>query len=287
MVFANDQATHRQFQITHRTIYALIGLLILGLGGISAAIWFSYWGYTNHDSMTKLQQENDQLKEANQRYLDATIETEKKLRYFDEKTTKLAQFVGVEPDNIQRGGIGGADVFEDSQLNQFLRYDLGLLANRTAALEERLGSLDTSFQEHRETLNSTPSIIPTRGWISSSFAYRRDPFTQKRTFHNGIDISCPKGTPIYAPANGVITFRGYQGGFGNMLVLKHSKNLESKFAHLYKFNVSKGDRVKRGDLIGYVGSTGRSTAPHLHYEIHQDGKAINPMNYIFEDSPTY
>ena len=287
MVFANDRATHKQFQITHRTIYSLISLAVLGLIGLSGAIWFSYRGYTNKGTLAELTAENTALREANERYLEATIETEKKLRYFDEKTTKLAQFVGVEPQDVQLGGIGGANVFDESELNQYLRYDLGLLANRTQTLEKRLDNLDLAFQDHRETLDSTPSIMPTRGWISSSFAYRIDPFTQKRAWHNGLDISCPSGTPVYAPANGIITFRGYQGGFGNLLVLSHNKDLETKFAHLSKFNVSKGDRVMRGDLIGYVGSTGRATASHLHYEIHKEGKALNPMGYIFEDSTTY
>jgi len=287
MVFANDQATHRQFQITHRTINALIALVVVSIVGLGAASWFSYRGFANKEKLAKLEAENQLLKDANDRYLVATIETEKKLRYFDEKTTKLAQFVGVEPQNMERGGIGGADIFDESELNQYLRYDLGLLASKATALENRLDTLDTAFQDHREALESTPSIIPTRGWISSAFAYRMDPFTQQRTWHNGLDISCPSGTPIYAPASGVVTFRGYQGGFGNLIVLKHGKNLETKYAHLSKFNVSKGDRVMRGDLIGYVGATGRSTAPHLHYEIHQDGQAVNPMSYIFEDSATY
>ena len=168
-----------------------------------------------------------------------------------------------------------------------MRYDLGLLLEDTELLEKHFETLDQAFQTRTEMLDSTPSILPARGWLSSGIGYRTDPFTNKRAWHNGLDISCAKGTPVYAPAKGVISYKGYQGGFGNLLVINHGNGLETKYAHLDKFNVSKGQRIKRGDLIAYVGSSGRSTAPHLHYEIHEEKKAINPMNYIIRDNTSY
>ena len=162
-----------------------------------------------------------------------------------------------------------------------------MLENTALALEDRFFALENAFQEQTERLDATPSLLPARGWISSGYKYRTDPFTKKKTFHAGIDVSCPEGTPVYAPANGVVSFKGYQGGFGNLLEISHGNDLKTRFGHLYKYNVSRGQRVKRGDLIGYVGSTGRSTAPHLHYEIHQDSKTINPMKYIIRDAKSF
>ena len=283
IVFSDDHAEHRQFSLSHRTMITFFSGIAIGLSLLLAMGFFLWPNFSSEARLEELGKENLALKEANDRYLAASIEMEKKLRLFDEKTTRLAQFVGVEPEGLDVDGVGGPE-FLGGELSRYLRVDLGLMEQKTQILEERFDMLGEAFANHTELLDSTPSILPARGWISSGFRYRRDPFTQKRTWHNGIDISCQKGTPIYAPAKGVIVYKGYQGGFGNLLELNHGNGLKTRFAHLDKFNVSKGQRVKRGDLIGYVGSTGRSTAPHLHFEIHKDDKAVNPMKYVLRDN---
>jgi murein DD-endopeptidase MepM/ murein hydrolase activator NlpD len=287
IVFSDEHADHRQFQITFWSFFLLVSCLVVGVISFITTATLFVRGYSHKEAVDGLSQENTQLTDANDRYLEATIELEKKLKLFEEKTAKLAQYVGVEPVDAIREGIGGAEYFDENELNQYLRYDLGLLSDRSVKLENRLDNLGETFQEHKEQLDATPSLLPARGWISSGFAYRTDPFTNKRAWHNGIDVSSPIGTPVYAPANGVIAFRGYQGGFGNLLEINHGNGITTRYAHLSKFNVSKGQRVKRGDLIAFVGTTGRSTAPHLHYEVYKDEKALNPMKYVFDESKTY
>ena len=289
IMVVSEHAGCRQFSISKRTFAwsagvasAFLGMLVfLSFQRMDMPVFPS----GQAEEMALLQKENEELKLANDRYLEASKELERKLKAFDEKATKLAQFVGVEPA-IATGGIGGPELLEN-ELNRYLRYDLGLLETKADFLDQRFDGLDLAFREQAEKLDSTPSILPSRGWISSGYSYRTDPFTKKRTFHPGLDVSGPEGTPIYAPANGVVSFKGYRGGFGNMLVISHSQNLKTRYAHLYKFNVSKGQRVKRGDLIGYVGSTGRSTAPHLHYEVHKDGKPVDPMRFIIRDTKSF
>jgi len=162
-----------------------------------------------------------------------------------------------------------------------------LIEQKSDIIEQRLDTLDEAFKTQKELLDSTPSLLPAKGWITSGFANRIDPFTRKKTFHPGIDISGPKGTPVYAPANGVVVYKGFKGGLGNLLEINHGNGIKTRYGHLNKFNVAKGRRVKRGDLIGYVGSSGRSTGPHLHFEIRKVSNAIDPMRYIVEDIRPY
>lgn len=286
MVIRDDMAEHRQFKIAPRTIKLAVTTFILCA---FAAVTFGYlWAneYSETSAIAKLEDENQQLKLANERYLSATIEIEKKLKLFDEKTTKLATLVGVDANASVTGGLGGATYF-DNELSRYLRYDLSLVEQKSTIVEQRIEDLDEAFKTQKELLDATPSLLPAKGWLVSGFAYRTDPFTKKKTWHNGLDISCPQGTPVYAPADGVVSRKGYHGGFGNLLQINHGNGIETKYGHLSKFNVTKGQRVQRGDLIGYVGTTGRSTGPHLHFEIHSDDKAVDPMKYIIEDIKPY
>lgn len=284
LIYGDGSAGFRQYSLTKNKIR---GLAVAGI--LLVASFVTLGVYVMRDRMhlrtqQALQEENERLAEANQRFHEAALEIEDKLRRFDEKTTKLARYVGIEPNGFAVDGIGGAEIFTNSELNQYISYDLGLLSSRTQSLGNRMAHLDEAFQQHRERLDTTPTLLPTKGWISSGFTFRRDPFTNQRTWHNGIDVSSLKGTPIVAPANGVVSFRGHQGGFGKLVELSHGEGLVTRYAHLSRYNVSKGQRVQRGEVIGYVGNTGRSTAPHLHYEVHKDGKAVNPMQYIFSES---
>jgi hypothetical protein len=125
-------------------------------------------------------------------------------------------------------------------------------------------------------------IIPTSGRISSKFGYRVDPVTKKRnTFHSGLDIAAPEGTPVYAAEKGKVVDAGYKNnGYGNLIIIQHSADLATYYGHLSKIDVSKGKDVKKGDLIGKIGSTGKVTGPHLHFEIRKGGQALNPEDYI-------
>lgn len=148
--------------------------------------------------------------------------------------------------------------------------------------EERMVALKDNIEEQQRRQAATPSRWPTWGGITSRFGWRRDPFTGARAFHNGIDIGDRGiyGRAIYATGAGKVTHAGYLGSYGKLVIISHGYGFETYYAHQSKIKVRVGDVVKGGTIIGYVGSTGRSTAPHLHYEVHRWGKVVDPTKYL-------
>jgi murein DD-endopeptidase MepM/ murein hydrolase activator NlpD len=156
----------------------------------------------------------------------------------------------------------------------------GMLRVVLQGLENRLDYVRNSLERRQELAAATPSIWPAHGWLSGSFGRRRDPFTGRPGFHQGIDISTDRGQPVYATADGTVASAGRAGEYGNLVVLSHAFGLSTRYGHLSRFNVGVGQPIKRGDIIGYVGSTGRSTGSHLHYEILLNGRLINPLQLL-------
>lgn len=146
--------------------------------------------------------------------------------------------------------------------------------------QESFETLLKKLKAKRSLLAATPSIRPLDGWKTSSFGYRRSPFTGRRELHKGLDIAAPKGSPIIAPADGVVTYSARKGLMGNMISIKHGYGLLTRYGHISKLLKKKGERVERGEVIALVGSTGRSTGPHLHYEVRLNGVPVNPEKYI-------
>jgi murein DD-endopeptidase MepM/ murein hydrolase activator NlpD len=153
----------------------------------------------------------------------------------------------------------------------------GVLRNVLEALERRLSYVRRDVERQEALAGATPSIWPTYGWLTGTFGGRPDPFTGERAFHQGLDISTEKGQPVYATADGTVESAAYTGEYGNLIVLRHDFGLSTRYGHLSRFNVRPGSTVKRGHVIGFVGSTGRSTGAHLHYEILANGRLINPL----------
>ena len=148
----------------------------------------------------------------------------------------------------------------------------GVLRDLLRGLENRLSYLRRDVERREALAAATPSIWPAHGWLTGTFGGRADPFTGERGFHQGLDISTEKGRPVFATADGVVESAVYTGEYGNLIVLKHDFGLATRYGHLSAYGVKPGQHVKRGTIIGYVGSTGRSTASHLHYEILANGK---------------
>ncbi|MFQ5877051.1 MAG: M23 family metallopeptidase, partial [Acidobacteriota bacterium] len=154
---------------------------------------------------------------------------------------------------------------------------------RSGALRDSLRVLDMAFQKQAMLLSSTPSIYPVRGLMGNGYGWRRDPFTGMRDFHQGLDIVAPIGTKVVAPADGIVTRVGRMGGFGNSIFISHGYGIVTRYGHLQAAKVRVGQRVKRGDVVGLVGSTGRSTGPHLHYEVLVHQRHVDPVKYILEE----
>jgi hypothetical protein len=145
---------------------------------------------------------------------------------------------------------------------------------------ERYQEVFDLLTKKRDRLDHTPSIMPTRGYFSRGFGHKDDPFTGFKQFHSGLDIANKRGTPVFATADGKVVSVRVNGGMGKMIAIDHGYGLKTRYAHLDKYNIKVGQRVKRGDLIGYMGNTGYSTGPHLHYEVLRNGKSVNPYKYI-------
>jgi murein DD-endopeptidase MepM/ murein hydrolase activator NlpD len=160
----------------------------------------------------------------------------------------------------------------------------GVLRTLLQSLESRLRYVRRDVERTEALAGATPSLWPAYGWLSGTFGGRPDPFTGEPAFHQGIDISTEKGQPVYATANGTVESAAPNGDYGNMIALKHDFGLATRYGHLSRFNVKVGETVKRGDIIGYVGSTGRSTGAHLHYEILANGKLINPLQLLTQSA---
>jgi murein DD-endopeptidase MepM/ murein hydrolase activator NlpD len=161
----------------------------------------------------------------------------------------------------------------------------GLLRTVLEGLETRLLTV-RSFVERRNALAAaTPSIWPANGWLTSTMGRRQDPMNGGDDFHKGLDIAAETGAPVYATASGTVSELGYQNAYGNMVVLDHGFGLETRYGHLTSFTVNKGDKVKRGDVIGRVGATGRATGPHLHYEVLAGGRLLNPLQLLTQQKP--
>ena len=156
----------------------------------------------------------------------------------------------------------------------------GVLRALLQGLESRLRYVRRDVERREALAASTPSIWPAQGWLTGTFGGRSDPFTGEPGYHQGLDISTEKGQPVFATADGVVDAAAYTGDYGNLIVIKHGFGLSTRYGHLSAFAVKPGVPVKRGDVIGYVGSTGRSTGAHLHYEILANGKLINPLQLL-------
>lgn len=156
----------------------------------------------------------------------------------------------------------------------------GVLRTLLQGLESRLRTVRTDVERTETLAAATPSIWPAHGWLTGTFGGRSDPFTGEKGFHQGLDISTPAGQPVFATADGTVQSASYHADYGNQVVLKHAFGITTRYGHMSRFNVKNGASVRRGDVIGFVGSTGRSTGAHVHYEVLVNGKLINPLQLL-------
>jgi murein DD-endopeptidase MepM/ murein hydrolase activator NlpD len=209
-----------------------------------------------------------------------------------EKKIRIIANIEKSPDQLGLFGVGGSipdDLDANIQLtekhNSLLREMHTQIDQMDVAIanqKEGFDSLLKYLNVQRNLLASTPAIRPlnTNGWVTSNFGYRQSPFTGRREFHKGLDIATRKGEPIVATANGTVTYSGMKGGLGNVVVVDHGHGMVTRYGHSQKLLKKRGEKVKRGDIIALVGNTGRSTGPHVHYEVHLNGIPVNPEKYI-------
>ncbi|MBW1804775.1 MAG: M23 family metallopeptidase [Deltaproteobacteria bacterium] len=212
------------------------------------------------------------------------------LKKFDHKLKVMVNLETGENEDVQFLGIGGSDPslinpeysIEEAHKNlvRLMHRSLDNLNTEIAVQTEEMTELYDFLEGQKCMFACTPSIWPAKGWVSSRFGYRISPFTNEKEFHNGLDVSARTGSTIISPADGVVSSVGKSYGFGNILTINHGYGLKTKYAHLKKALVKKGQAVKRGQKIALMGISGRSTGPHLHYEVHLKGVPVNPLRYI-------
>jgi murein DD-endopeptidase MepM/ murein hydrolase activator NlpD len=285
IVVPHAKARFRKFQVSVRLtrwVLGAIGILALVLAGILAHYT---WIAVEVAELRRLKTENLALATKARAYEENASQLQAKVLTLQNLVTKLGVMAGVEqslPD-AQVGGVGGLSRVETTAPSVDIATSLQTMEHTVSTLTEKSSKLETIFQDQHQLLASTPSIWPVRGYLSERFGNRKDPFTGLPDFHPGIDVATPRGTRVVAPADGVVVFCGQKGGYGNAMVIDHGYGIVTRYAHLDGFNVRPGQRVRRGDVIAFTGNTGRSTAPHLHYEVWVYDQMRNPIQYILDE----
>ena len=294
ILHSESEETVKQLHFSNVQIIGLVtaSLFILGSFLLIGADYASKTLYdkrlrefkANYNSVTvNIEAIQNRLKELDNQILD-----------IEEKDKAVRAYAGMpEIDiDIKKLGVGGVDSRDTKILNNLapavskeiseLHIDIEKLSRQ---VNFELASYETIYEKVKndiDRIRHIPSIRPVAGgFLNSSFGYRQDPIDAVRRFHQGQDFSVPTGTPIFAPADGVVKRAYYIGGFGNHIKLDHASGYSTTFAHLSKIFVRHGQKVNRGDIIGETGNTGRSTAPHLHYEVHYRGTPKNPADFFF------
>ncbi|HVE83626.1 MAG TPA: M23 family metallopeptidase [Myxococcales bacterium] len=298
IVVPDHSSAVRRYHIQKRfLLQCLAGVGVLCLLGVIAAVRYFQ---LSHDAAENriLRDENlalkTQLKSIRER-IDHIGSTLDRVERFDQKLRAITLLsdpqrnlaMGPTESDPQAQGVGAVE-------NQFTRLTtadapavlsskLDKLSAEATRQEQSLQQLHDYFQDQKSLLASTPSVWPARGWVTSDFGQRLDPYTADRVMHQGLDIAAPHGKEVVAPAEGTVVFAGLEGGYGNVLVIDHGYGIKTRYGHLAKITVKAGDRIKRGQVIAIIGNTGRSTGPHLHYEVRVNGIPQNPRKFILEE----
>ncbi|MFY9542871.1 MAG: M23 family metallopeptidase [Dethiobacteria bacterium] len=288
----SEEATY-SFRLPLFVGQLVVALLVIGM----AAFFILAYTYRNAlqdaEELRILRQANQAQQDEINAFAGITQQLLEQMQQVEELAEQVATKVGCsleQQEEDEDPESRGATSFGETRVNlsrsnqdrvlDRVTYNLSVLQSLVPEKADTLEMLKGEVDEYTRRLAATPSIWPTRGRISSGFGMRRNPFGGGSQFHYGIDIAGTHGTPVYATANGQVSFAGYRGGFGNLVIISHGYGFQTYYAHLSGFAVSNGQWVKRGQVIGYMGRSGRATGTHLHYEVHVNGVAVNPYRYL-------
>jgi len=292
LIFGQKTSKTRHLRIHKKTFK--IGLYLLAFGFLSTVFFFCDYIQVRKKGfeLSQLRQETEEQKSKIYFFSSKIEDLEKqlsRLKDFDKKIRIIANLEkGQETTSfVGMGGPSPSDVREklraekdETGLVHQMKADVDRLKSEAVSREESLSELEKLLQTKKEMLIHTPSIWPVHGWVTSGFGFRTNPFTGLTQMHEGLDISNRIGTPVIAPADGIVSATGKDLSYGMVVVISHGFGITSRFNHLSKILVGAGQKVKRGDVIAEVGTTGKSTGPHLHYEVRVDGIPVNPARYI-------
>ena len=278
-----------RLSIDARLLWGAVALLV-----VSPIVMTAGGTWAARTIVVDLLHQNARLQVENASYREATTELVTQVSALQAAADELGMRSDGDPDvaramqrlpeSIARRAMGGATLADAggrvAGVAATLDPAFGLLNEIVGIFERKLDLARYSVERRDALAAATPSIWPVTGWLSSAFGTRTDPFTGARDFHSGLDIAADAGEPVRATADGVVTLAAPQGNSGNLVVLDHGYGIGTRYGHLSRFAVAAGQRVRKGDTIGYVGSTGRSTSPHLHYELFLNGRPTNPLRLL-------
>ena len=289
IIVPNASSGLQKVRVPLHLLYAISLLLLIGIV-TAVGLAFSYAQMAlKTASYSQLQAENLGLKIDNKNLEVSTRQLNTKIESLEAVSDRIQDLMQSDTWNkrfglLDTGGIGGAieeyptAAMIEASLN--LRDNIDLVRDRTSELEIHLRLVEQVAEHRLGKLMLTPSAWPVYGPVRSSYGNRRDPFNGRMETHRGLDIGGLYGSIIKAPANGRVLYARLKSAYGNLIVIDHGRGITTRYGHLSRFAVSVGDQVQKGDLIGYVGNTGRSTGPHLHYEVRLNDRPVNPRNYL-------
>jgi murein DD-endopeptidase MepM/ murein hydrolase activator NlpD len=270
----------RKLRVSYPFLVALGPLLVLLVATGLYAPRLLFQVRSQSVALERLEQENRTMRLEREQFEGALSAVSEQLDTFEVQAGRLAEELGVPELPSAEGGAGGGGVRGAHRQRFWFEDEVQGLQTRTETLDGSFEQLGEAFRDRMSLLAATPNMMPVEGWFSHGFGWRKDPMTGERDFHRGIDIVAPANTEIRAPADGVVSRAGRFPQLGRSLDIAHGFGYVTRYAHMNKILVEPGDRVRRGDAIGLVGSTGRSTGPHLHYEVFRDGRRVNPWKYL-------
>jgi murein DD-endopeptidase MepM/ murein hydrolase activator NlpD len=280
-------STKREFNIHKGHVLTLLGVAALAFFIFSGAMAYVFNNWFNAQTISTLTQTNSklekQLKVASNK-LETLTQSVDHLAHSNGELRAYAHLPLLDAD-VLKMGIGGALPADmtDSTGAENLLTRLDHMEREVGLQEKSLVDIQAGLQDQEDLLKSLPSIRPcNEGAFSSFFGHRRDPFNGRWEPHMGLDINASTGTPVHATADGVVIHAEREPAYGNIVVIDHGHGYKTIYAHLSRFNIARGQKVKRGDIIGFLGNTGRSTGPHLHYEVLRYNQNLDPLDFMFD-----
>ncbi len=282
----------KQFKIATWVPKLLIFTIIISLS-TTIFLFFSYRELKNKylaklDELDYVNSINIKQKAEIETLREKTTEIQEKLDTISKFQEKIKDMIGIKDNKKEKKVVNpsrsGDQFFKEKavleKLDNSIISQIDELSKLLDNSKEELIKLTADVEKKMKYLDAKPNLMPTKGKITSGYGYRRNPFGKGREFHKGLDIANKPGTKIRAAGSGIVTFAGYYGGYGKVIIISHGYGYQSIYGHNRKLLVKVGQHVRKGEIIAEMGNTGRSTGPHLHFEIRYYGKAVNPKNVI-------
>lgn len=268
----------RQLSIHRHILRAVAGIFLFAL----LLVTYGLTRLGQHEALNmrylSVKAENESLKQANDAYQNSYAKLKGQISYIEDMSKELARGAKMQhsPETDELVGIGGPETV----------VTVGALDKAADHLEREVRHISDRLHSDVLRLASIPRGLPVNGYITDGFGMRRNPFNgEGREVHEGLDIAVDFGTPVAATADGLVIYAAPHAGYGNLVIVYHSNGITSRYGHLSRISVEAGQRVKRGDQVGNVGSTGRSTGPHVHYEIRENDQSVDPLRYAGQTNP--